>query len=176
MLMRVAEAPISEAIMGTSDQKIPPVRVERRSGVDRRQTRRAPLFTRIRRRRSAGRRRTDKNGYIDIYDFRTRALAASIIVLSLLDAVLTAAQLQTGRITEANPVMAQIILVGGLPTFFAFKVAMTALPLALIILHKEWALGRIAARFCLWVYICLMVYHAYLLVESPIHAGIFTGP
>ena len=40
---------------------------------------------------------------------------------------------------------------------------MTILPVAIIMLHKEWALGRYAARLCLWSYIILSLYHMYLI-------------
>jgi hypothetical protein len=39
---------------------------------------------------------------------------------------------------------------------------MTALPLAIIILHKEWPLARYVARVCLWFYVVILIYHLYL--------------
>jgi len=166
--------PIRCASMSISSQEPPPF-TERRSGGDRRRNRDIPLLSPFRRRHSPGRRRTDKGGYVDIYDKRTWGIAISVVILSLLDAILTAIQLRSGRVTEANPLLAHMLLIGGLPAFFAFKAAMTALPLALIVMHKEWAVGRLAARFCLWIYIGITLYHTYLLVESPIHGGLFAG-
>jgi len=93
----------------------------------------------MRRRRSAGRRKTDSGGYIDIYDV----------------------------LTEANPLMNTVIQWGGVYTFFSIKAAMTAFPLAIIILHREWLLGRFAARLCLWCYILVSIYHLWLVFGVP---------
>jgi hypothetical protein len=158
--------------MGMSSQESLPF-AERRSETDRRRAKHIPFLPPFRRRHSRGRRRTDKGGYVDVYDLRTWAVALSVVILSLLDAILTAIQLRSGRVTEANPLLAHLLVIGGLPAFFAFKASMTALPLALIVMHKEWAAGRLAARFCLWIYVGIMLYHTYLLVESPIHGGLF---
>jgi len=48
------------------------------------------------------------------------------------------------------------------------KAMLTALPLAVIILHKNWALGRRAARMCLWSYILVSLYHIYLVMRMPL--------
>jgi len=89
------------------------------------------------------------------------------MVLSILDAILTGLQLSQGRITEANPLMDKVIRWGGVYTFFGIKAAMTAFPLAIIILHKEWILGRFAARLCLWCYIMVCIYHLWLVFGVP---------
>jgi hypothetical protein len=135
---------------------------ERRSGTDRRRVSMPHLFSRQVRRRSGRRRAADLPGYVDIYDFRSWAIALSILVLSLLDAFLTWAQIAQGRVGEANPLMHAVLRRGGPYTFYGFKTAMTALPLAIIMLHKEWALARFAARLCLWSYILIALYHIYL--------------
>jgi hypothetical protein len=135
----------------------------RRSGSDRRrQACFPPQFSTFRRRRSSGRRKTDR-GYVDRYDARTWALAISVLVLSTLDAVLTGIQISRGTSREANPLMALAIEYGGIWTFFALKAAMTAFPLAIIILHKEWTAARYAARMCLYCYLAVSVYHIYLM-------------
>jgi hypothetical protein len=144
----------------------PLLQAERRSGQDRRR-RIAQLFLPHRRRHTIGRRSTDKVGYVDVYDRRTWALAISVVVLSFLDALLTILHLDAGHVTEANPLLAYLLDTGGLPVFLAVKAAMTSLPLALIILHKQWRLGRVAARLCLWSYIAITLYHLYLAGVIP---------
>lgn len=136
--------------------------VERRSGIVRRRRGLPLLFSSPRRRRSKGRRKTDEADYVDIYDFRTWAVTISILVLSLIDALLTWFQISQGRASEANPLMYAVIRWGGAYPFFGVKIAMTAFPLAILMLHKEWRLARFAARICLWSYILIALYHFYL--------------
>jgi hypothetical protein len=139
--------------------------VERRSGFDRRN--RGVIFSlfknKNRRRKSIGRRKTDSGGYVDAYDFRTWGVAVSILTLSLMDAILTGLHLQKGSAQELNPIMNAVINYGGIPAFFGIKAMMTILPVAIIVLHKEWTLGRYAARLVLWSYILLSIYHLYLI-------------
>ncbi len=139
--------------------------VERRSGKDRRErTSFPPHFSGYRRRRSRGRRRSDRGAYVDQYDLGSWGIALSVLILSLMDAVLTGIQIQFGEVQEANPIMSAVIQLGGIYSFLSLKAAMTALPLAIIIVHKEWKLARYAARLCLWSYIVVLIYHAYLMV------------
>lgn len=146
--------------------------VERRSCPDRRiRAAFPPLFSSYRRRRSKGRRRTDKCSYVDLYDLRSWGVALSVLILSITDAVLTGMQLVSGKVQEANPIMNAVIRLGGIYSFLSLKAAMTALPLAIIILHKEWALARYAARLCLLSYILVAMYHLYLIFECHSLAG-----
>lgn len=138
---------------------------ERRSGRDRRKPPVfPPEFSSRRRRKSCGRRKTDRGGYIDIYDSRAWALSIGVLGLSLFDAVMTALQMGAGRVTEANPILRNVIHWGGFYTFFSVKAAMTAFPLAIIILHKEWRLARFVARLCLGSYVLIALYHLYLVL------------
>lgn len=138
---------------------------DRRSGIDRRSRPSVPpLFSSYRRRRSAGRRQNDQPGYVDIYGIRSWIIVLSIITLSLLDAVFTALQILSGTIEEANPLMNMVISRGGIITFFTVKAAMTTLPLALIILHKEWKIARCAVWICLSAYSLISLYHIYLII------------
>jgi len=130
-----------------------------------------PIFSNYRRRRSKGRRQIDEGAYVDLYDFRSWGIAISVLTLSFIDAVLTGMQLLGGKVQEANPIMNAVIRLGGLYSFLSLKAAMTALPLAIIILHKEWALARHAARLCLWSYILVALYHVYLIVERNSLSG-----
>lgn len=139
--------------------------VEKRSGIDRRNSASfwELLSRRPRRRRSRGRRKTDKGAYIDIYDSRTWSIAIAVLLLSVLDAFLTRMHLLRGSAQELNPLMKSIIDLGGYPVFFTAKIAMTIFPMAIIVIHKEWTFGRYAARLCLWAYVLLTCYHLYLL-------------
>jgi hypothetical protein len=124
------------------------------------------LFSkRPRRRKSRGRRITDKGTYVDIYDSKSWSIAIAVLILSLLDAFLTRMHLVRGSAQEWNPFLNAIINHGGLPGFFVVKIAMTAFPMAVILVHKEWVLGRYAARVCLFAYILLTCYHLFLIVR-----------
>ena len=89
-------------------------------------------------------------------------MALSVMAMSLLDALLTVYQIRRGGVREANPIMNLAIQWGGIYTFFTLKAAMTAFPLAIIVLHKEWVLARHMARLCLCFYVIIMMYHLYL--------------
>jgi hypothetical protein len=115
-----------------------------------------------RRRRSGGRRKTDIGGYVDIYDFRTWAITAAVLLLSMMDAVLTGFYVLRGSAGELNPFMRAVLIRGGLPAFFVLKAMMTLVPMTIIMIHKEWTLGRYAARLCLCSYILVSLYHFYL--------------
>ena len=149
--------------MKTASSDFSRTSTERRSSLDRRLPPAfPPQFSGQRRRRSKGRRRTDAAGYVDIYDRWTWIKAQSVMGLSFLDALLTVYQIQRGSVREANPIMDLAIQWGGIYTFFSLKAAMTAFPLAIIILHKEWVLARHMARLCLCFYVIILMYHLYL--------------
>jgi hypothetical protein len=142
------------------------VLVERRSGSDRRSPASfAALFvSRLRRRRSRGRRETDRGAYVDIYDSRSWSIAIAVLILSFMDALLTGLHMIRGSAQELNPILNAVINYGGLPAFFGIKAAMTILPMAVVMIHKEWTLGKYAARLCLWSYVLVSLYHLYLIV------------
>ena len=138
--------------------------VERRSGVDRRSPKLSKLLVgRFSRRKSGGRRKSDRGGYVDIYDSRTWSIASAILILSLIDALLTRMLLRAGVASELNPVMNAVLNRSGMAAFFAVKATMTVIPLSIIVLHKEWALGRYAAMLCLLSYVLVFLYHLYLI-------------
>ena len=115
-------------------------------------------------RRKRGGRRESDTGYVDIYDVRTWCVAIAVSLLSLMDALFTQQHLMAGTAQEMNPIMDAVIRYGGMPAFFGVKSTLTIIAVSIIMLHKEWALGRIAARVCLWAYILLSIYHLYLLM------------
>lgn len=146
---------------------------ERRSGIDRRSPSKisSVFINSFRRRKSKGRRTTDKGAYIDVYDSRSWLIAIAVIVMSCLDAFMTGFHLTKGSARELNPLMESVISHGGLSAFFVVKAAMTIFPVVIILIHKEWALGRFAARLCFWAYVCLCLYHVYLIYAGNTATG-----
>lgn len=120
------------------------------------------MLSRFRRRKSTGRRTEDKIGYVDVYGPRTWIFAFSVLALSVLDAVLTGREISSGMVQEANPVMRVALRWGGMYTFYGVKAALTALPLAVLVLHKAWPIAKFVAWICLWCYILIALYHFYL--------------
>ena len=142
------------------------ITVEKRGGKDRRQPSTfPPRFSSHRRRHKKGRRKTDSGAYVDIYDRKNWWIAMAVMGLSFLDAILTVYQIEKGNVREANPIMNMAIAWGGVYAFFSLKAVMTALPLAIIILHKEWLLARYMARLCLFFYIAILIYHLFLVSD-----------
>jgi hypothetical protein len=148
---------------------------ERRSGLDRRIPASFSAFitSRQRRRKSRGRRKTDPGAYVDIYGSRAWSVIIAILILSFMDALLTGLHMAKGSARELNPILGAILTYGGLPAFFSFKAAMTIIPIAVIMIHKEWTLGKYAVRLCFWAYILLSIYHLYLIFGSRIIRGVF---
>jgi hypothetical protein len=116
---------------------------ERRTGIDRRQTRpslRRQLFGGGKRER--GRRAEDRSriNHFDRYASSILVLFIVILLLSLTDALLTLILLRRGAV-EINPVMAFYIDVGP-TTFLIAKYLLTALPLILFLFFKDWIAER----------------------------------
>lgn len=120
----------------------------------------------LRRRRNRGRRENDPGAYVDIYDSRSWYISIAVVCLSLLDAMLTQVHLTKGYAMEWNPLMSKIINDGGFVAFYAAKMGLTIIPMAIILIHKEWTLGKYAARLCLWAYVLLSCWHVFLLLTS----------
>lgn len=144
------------------------LRIDNRSGIERRSPAKflRLLHLQPRRRKTIGRRKTDKAAYVDIYDYRAWGIAVAVMLLSGLDASLTSLHIIKGTAKEANPIMAALIQNNGLFAFFGVKALLTAIPIIIIIVHKEWTMGRYAARLCLFSYILLACYHVYLICIS----------
>jgi hypothetical protein len=141
---------------------------ERRTGIDRRAPRAfSSVFkSRFRRRKDKGRRKTDQGAYVDLYDSRSWSVAITVLILSCMDAVMTALHMIRGSARELNPVMNAVISYAGLPAFIVVKVTMTSFPMAILLIHKEWTMGKYAARLCLWSYILISLYHLYLVFAA----------
>ncbi len=147
------------------NQAIGQMLVERRSGTDRRGEASfwAFLSSSQKRRKSRGRRKTDRASYVDIYDSRTWCIVVAILILSFMDALLTGLHVVRGSAMELNPILRAVLEYGGFPAFYSAKAAMTVFPVAVIMIHKEWTLAKYAVRLVLWAYILLSVYHMFLL-------------
>jgi hypothetical protein len=150
------------------DAKTGELRIDKRSEIKRRSPVKIHrlLNLRHRRRRTIGRRKTDKAAYVDVYDYRAWGIAVAVMLLSGLDASLTSLHIIKGTAKEVNPIMDALIRNNGLFAFFGVKALLTAIPIIIIIVHKEWTIGRYAARLCLFSYILLACYHAYLIYIS----------
>ncbi len=151
-----------------SSEQPAPVPTDRRLGPDRRRHNfwRA-LFSKHRRRRNTGRRAQDTIGYVDYYDRKTWLLAGLLFGLSLLDAAFTGFEISGGSVREANPLMRLTMSQGGMGAFFAIKAALTALPLAILMMHKEWRLARITVWVCISSYLLINLYHLYIVFGCP---------
>jgi hypothetical protein len=151
---------------GKDEKQFPAI--ERRSGLDRRARVKVPrLFSSGGRRKAWGRRKDDEGGYVDQYDFRTWAVAFSVLILSCLDAVLTWLLIYAGRGAELNPLMKRLIQSGSPYIFLFLKLTITSIAMAVIVAHRGFKIGRLAARFCLWSYIVIGTYHIYLVLLAP---------
>lgn len=140
---------------------------ERRSRTDRRGNASfwALLSSRQRRRKSRGRRKSDRGAYVDFYDARTWCIITGILLLSFMDALLTGLHVVRGSAHELNPILKAVLDSGGLPAFFCVKATMTVIPVSVIMIHKEWTIAKFAARLILWVYVLLTIYHIILLLR-----------
>jgi hypothetical protein len=97
-------------------------------------------------------------------------VVGAILLLSLMDALLTGLHVVRGSARELNPILKAVLDFGGLSAFYSAKAAMTILPVSIIMIHKEWALAKFAARLVLWTYILLAGYHLLLLFRIHIVA------
>ena len=150
--------------MQEPENSAPPI-VERRVHPDRRRHNAfTALFSRRHRRKSPGRRKEDKVGYVDFYGPRVRIFVCAVLVLSVLDALLTQKEIATGMVREANPLMNAVMAWGGMFAFYSLKLAMTALPLAVLVLHKNWPIAKFTAKVCLCCYVLVLLYHFGLLI------------
>jgi hypothetical protein len=124
---------MNKKLPGRDDQ--PFIFIERRSGIDRRETRlggiRRLFFSGRRRnlRRADDRRRL---ALLDHYSPRIFAIIVAILFLSLADAVLTLVLISNGAV-ELNPVMAYLLSKGD-TTFLFVKYLLTAMSVTIVAL------------------------------------------
>ena len=135
----------------------------RRFDIDRRE-RPTPMISRfwLRGRRRAGRRddETD-NIYVDRYSGGEMLLVASVLVLSVLDMVFTIFHLNYGG-TEANPVMAWMLDLGGQPLFMAVKLFSTFVGLFVLLVHVRFRRVKSLLGVAFILYLGIFIFHIYL--------------
>lgn len=136
---------------------------QRRLQSDRRD-RPTPLISRfwLRGRRRGGR-RTDEmaNIYVDRYTPFETFLVLGVLVLSVLDMVFTIVHLNFGG-TEANPVMAWMLDLGGQPLFIGVKLVSTAIGLFVLLVHVRFRKVRPLLIFAFLLYLGIFCFHVYL--------------
>lgn len=98
---------------------------------------------------------------MDLYSARLLFLVATIITLSCVDAYLTLALIDKGKVIEANPIMAALLSYGILP-FVLFKFIITASALLVLCLFKNARITRISLPLALKIYLCVIIYEIYL--------------
>jgi hypothetical protein len=117
---------------------------EKRRGVDRRTNKRARLkYLLFDGRREQSRRNEDRSKAViyDRYNPKLFFAITTILVLSILDAVLTLIVIQRGA-TELNPVMAYFLELGT-PTFIIAKYLLTSVGVLILLIFKNVFLTRI---------------------------------
>jgi hypothetical protein len=136
---------------------------ERRTGVDRREQATGVLnrYWLVGRRRLGRRAGESRNIYVDKYGTWDWVLVLGVLVLSLLDMVFTILHLNAGG-TEANPVMAWALALGGHGAFKVVKIATTVLGLGVLLVHVRFKRVRTLLAIAFLVYAGVFVFHIYL--------------
>jgi hypothetical protein len=137
-----------------------------RSGTDRRRlSLRSLVYGAWRGRRVAERRTGTPAGYVDRYPSSVVLAAVALFTLAMADAYGTLVLLEAGA-QEVNPVM-EALLQAEPAWFVPLKLAITAVGVLLLVLHKNFSLGQIPALKLLYgllgLYGCLVAYEGVLL-------------
>jgi Domain of unknown function (DUF5658) len=137
-----------------------------RSGTDRRRlSLRSLVYGAWRGRRVAERRTGTQAGYVDRYPSSVVLAAVALFALAVADAYGTLVLLEAGA-QEINPVM-EALLQAEPAWFVPMKLAITAVGVLLLVLHKNFSLGQIPALKILYgllgLYGCLIAYEGVLL-------------
>lgn len=113
--------------------------------------------------RKTARRAEDKieHIFVDLYSSRLLAIVMSLLVLSCLDAYLTLSLIGTGRVIEANPVMAFFLDYGFVP-FTLIKFIITSTCIIILCVLKNVKITRICLPCAINVYVFVVVYELYL--------------
>ncbi|MHC4973553.1 MAG: DUF5658 family protein [Planctomycetota bacterium] len=136
----------------------------RRVGIDRRRdgTRFFSKYWLVGRRKGGRRDDEARNIYVDRYSTAEWVLVIGILVLSVLDMVFTIMHLDAGG-TEANPVMAWALELGGQRAFEIVKLASTFLGLFVLLVHVRFRRVKTLLAFAFAVYASVFVFHLYLI-------------
>lgn len=122
-------------------------------------------------RRASERRYGASAGYIDLYELPLGALSIGVFVLGCVDAWLTLRLLAAGA-TEVNPLL-DAALGAGTGLFLATKFFLTALGIALLVVHKNFSVfrrlnGQILLQIVFALYVCLIGYEVALVSLSEV--------
>ncbi len=120
-------------------------------------------------RRARERRYSAAAGYIDRYEMPLFVVSIGVFVLGCVDACLTLRLLAAGA-TEVNPLL-DAALSADPRLFLVLKFVLTAISLALLVLHKNFTVfyclnGQIILKIAFAIYVCLVGYEATLLSLS----------
>jgi hypothetical protein len=115
-----------------------------RSGTDRRRlSLRSLVYGAWRGRRAVERRTGTQAGYVDRYPSSVVLAAVALFTLAMADAYGTLVLLEAGA-EELNPVMEALLQAG--PTWFVpVKLAITAVGVLMLVLHKNFSFGQVPA-------------------------------
>ncbi len=143
----------------------PAAQPARRNGADRRRRGFSPLRYWFYGQRRRARRREDQ-GYVDVYDPLVVGVCLATLVLSCLDAYLTLLLISNGA-RELNPLMG-VLLSHGLGLFINLKIALTAIGLLILILHKNFrVVGQVRVlhlKYALFGFYALLVAYELMLL------------
>ena len=148
------------------------IRVERRSGIDRRElTVAAYVHGALWPRRRAGRRSLDNYPIIDWHSPRVLALVLAILSLCVADGVLTVMLMNHGA-SEVNPVMA-LFVPHNLLGFVAVKLSLTGVGVAVLVACSRMRLfRRLPGETLLYAvlagYVALIWYELEMLANIPV--------
>lgn len=120
-------------------------------------------------RRVSERRYNDAAGYIDRYEMPIFAVSVGVFILGCVDACLTL-RLLAGGATEVNPLLDAVLRVDT-ELFLVLKFVLTAIGLAVLVLHKNFTVfhclnGHTLLQIVFAIYVCLVGYEAALLSLS----------
>ena len=146
--------------------------LDRRSGMDRRNRSKFDVIkTLMSGHRELARRRNDRNGivYFDRYSSASLWFIITILVLSIIDAILTLILIRNGAV-ELNPVMAYYLNIS--PQIFMFvKYALTSLSVFILLIYGSVVLrgGLIQIRsvfpLIITVFASVVVWEIYLIIK-----------
>ena len=109
------------------------------------------------RRKSFRRKEEGRNQYVDYPSLRTAVLTLIILTLSILDAILTFAQLENGG-SELNPLMEQIIQ-SGFQSVLIIKSLGVGLMACFLAVHQNFKISFYAMHFLATIHMVLLTYH-----------------
>ena len=151
--------PASWGVLGPAAQPA------RRNGADRRRRGLSPLRYWFYGQRRRARRREDQ-GYVDVYDPLIVGVCLATLTLSCLDAYFTLLLISDGA-RELNPLMG-LLLSHGPGLFINLKIALTAIGLLILILHKNFRIvGRVRVlhlKYALFGFYALLVAYELMLL------------